>query len=69
MKRMVIALAIALVVIIVLGAVLHGFFKDYLVKGDSLLSGIDLERFVNDMANKFVEKLYENISYPLMNLK
>lgn len=69
MKRMVIALAIALVVIIVLGAVLHSFLKDYLVKSDSWFSGIDLERFVNDMANKFVDRLYENISYPLMNLK
>lgn len=69
MKRMVIALAIALVVIIIVGAVLHGFFKDYLVKGDSWFSSIDLERFVNDMANKFVDKLYENISDPLMNLR
>lgn len=69
MKRMVIALAIALVVIIILGAVLHSFFKDYLVKGDSWFKSIDLERFVNDMANKFVEKLYENVSYPLTDLK
>lgn len=69
MKRMVIALAIALVVIIILGAVLHSFFKDYLVKGDSWFKSIDVERFVNDMANKFVEKLYENVSCPLTNLK
>lgn len=69
MKRMCIALAIALVVIIILGAVLHSFIADYLIKGDSWTTSIDLERFVNDMANKFVEKLYDNISLPLTNLK
>ena len=66
MKRMCIGLAIALVVIIVLCICLHSFLKDYLIDTGSFLPKLDLERFLYDMANKYIDSLYNTVCIPAL---
>lgn len=58
--RTLIGLLVAVAIIVSLGVLLHNFLDDYLVDTDSWLPSLDWERFLSDMANKFVDHLYDS---------
>lgn len=62
---MCIGLVIAIIIIVALGFCLHSFLEDYLIDTGTWPPKLDLERFLYDMANKFIDSLYASAALPV----
>lgn len=57
--RTLIGLLVAVAIIITLGVLVHNYLDDYLIDTGNWPPSLDWERFLSDMANKFVDHLYD----------
>ncbi len=63
--RTLIGLLIAAALIVVLCVALNNFLEDYLIDDGDWPPSLDWERFLYDMANRFVDHLYESETLPV----